>query len=342
MKCEYCSKEYKGKYRTSNERNLRNHIIHCDKNPNRELYKCKFCEFETDNFSFLGSHTTNCEFNPNYDRNKKIQKINGMISIPHKESTKKKISIARKKFLKENPDKVPYLINHSSNDSYPEKYFESVFENENIETLKKFRIHTYELDFAIPDKKIDIEIDGEQHYSDDKIVESDLKRNKYLEDRGWDVIRIRWSSYQKLKIEEKKLFINDVKNYINKLIDIKPNIKYEKLPKNKDKCECGELKTKSAKNCKSCYKKNNKKSKKNNIRMKYICKHCKNECTNENRRCRKCYEKQNRKVKNRPTITELLSEVEKSGYSATGRKYNVSDVTIRKWIKNEQIKSIGI
>ena len=211
------------------------------------------------------------------------------------DETKEKLSKIRKEYLRKNPDKVPYLLNHSSNYSYPEKYFERIFENENIETLKKFRIHTYELDFAIPDKKIDIEIDGEQHYSDDKIVESDLRRNKYLEDRGWDVIRIRWSSYQKLEIEEKKLFINDIKNYINKLIDIKPTIKYEKPKK--------------------------------------ICKHCNNKCTNKNRRCRKCYEKQNRKVKNRPTLTELLSEVEKNGYKATGRKYNVSDNTIRKWIK---------
>lgn len=37
------------------------------------------------------------------------------------EETKKKISKSRKKFLDENPHMVPYLLNHSSKMSYPEK-----------------------------------------------------------------------------------------------------------------------------------------------------------------------------------------------------------------------------
>ena len=40
----------------------------------------------------------------------------------HSEETKKKISEIRKKYLSENPDKVPYKLNHSSTESYPEKY----------------------------------------------------------------------------------------------------------------------------------------------------------------------------------------------------------------------------
>jgi hypothetical protein len=38
-----------------------------------------------------------------------------------------------------------------------------------------------------------------------------------------------------------------------------------------------------------------------------------------------------RKVE-RPSKKELLAEVEKNGYSATGRKYGVSDNAIRKWL----------
>jgi hypothetical protein len=40
-----------------------------------------------------------------------------------------------------------------------------------------------------------------------------------------------------------------------------------------------------------------------------------------------------RKVKDRPDIETLKNEVNKNGYSATGRKYGVSDNTIRKWLK---------
>lgn len=41
----------------------------------------------------------------------------------------------------------------------------------------------------------------------------------------------------------------------------------------------------------------------------------------------------NRRKVERPSKPELLAEVEKNGYSATGRKYGVSDNAIRKWLK---------
>jgi len=109
--------------------------------------------------------------------------------------------------LEENPNKVPYLLNHSSKESYPEKYFSEVFKNENINILSKYRIGLYELDFCVLDYKINIEIDGEQHFLDEKIRESDIKRNKFLENLGWDIIRIRWAHYKKFSIDEKNNFI---------------------------------------------------------------------------------------------------------------------------------------
>lgn len=41
----------------------------------------------------------------------------------------------------------------------------------------------------------------------------------------------------------------------------------------------------------------------------------------------------NRKVKNRPAYEELISLIDTIGYVATGKKYNVSDNAVRKWIK---------
>jgi transposase-like protein len=40
-----------------------------------------------------------------------------------------------------------------------------------------------------------------------------------------------------------------------------------------------------------------------------------------------------RKVE-RPSLEQLKKEVEELGYSATGRKYGVSDNSIRKWLKS--------
>lgn len=231
------------------------------------------------------------------------------------QETKDKISKSRKEYLKNNPDKVPYLLNHSSNESYPEKYFRELFINENIKVEKKIRVGLYELDFSIPNKKIDIEIDGSQHYLDKKIIESDIRRTKFLEENGWDVIRIDWSSYQKMSFEEKSRYILDIKNYINNLLNKKPTTKNFLV---KNECECSELKS----NKKRYVKKSN-------------CVKCGNICTNN--RCDRCYRLESRKVE-RPSYEQLLEEISQLGYCGTGRKYGVSDNAIRKWIKRYETK----
>jgi hypothetical protein len=57
-------------------------------------------------------------------------------------------------------------------------------------------------------------------------------------------------------------------------------------------------------------------------------------------KCRVCINKErvelnmiNRKVINRPDLNKILESVDKIGFRATGRKYGVSDNSIRKWIK---------
>lgn len=51
------------------------------------------------------------------------------------------------------------------------------------------------------------------------------------------------------------------------------------------------------------------------------------------KRCKPCDNIHQRKV-NRPTYEQLLKEIEETNYCAVGRKYGVSDNTIRKWIEN--------
>ena len=209
--CKYCNKEFKSKSDYQSNRNLNKHIIHCSYNPNRTNYFCKYCGLEEITPSRIASHVSICKLNPNYERIISSKVESGKIGRPHSEETKNKISRHRKEYLKNNPDKVPYLLNHSSKESYPEKYFTEVFEKEKIEIIKKHRVGLYELDFCIIDRKIDIEVDGSQHYYDKKILESDKRRTEFLESRGWFVIRIDWSKYQKLNKEEKILFIKSLK-----------------------------------------------------------------------------------------------------------------------------------
>lgn len=135
--------------------------------------------------------------------------------LKHSESTKKKISESRKKFLELHPEQVPYRLNHYSKGlSYPETYFKKVFENEKIKLEHHYSYGIYELDFANTKKKIDLEIDGDQHYLDKRVVESDIRRTKKLNDDGWLVIRIKWSEYQKFSHVEKTNFLKELKTIL--------------------------------------------------------------------------------------------------------------------------------
>ena len=81
--------------------------------------------------------------------------------------------------------------------------------------------------------------------------------------------------------------------------------------------------------------KNKKSVKKNNIKINY-CK-CGAKIYKTSEMCIKCRNKfvaiKNRKIKNRPNKEILLNEVNELGYRKIGIKYNVSDNTIRNWLK---------
>jgi len=66
------------------------------------------------------------------------------------------------------------------------------------------------------------------------------------------------------------------------------------------------------------------------------CVDCVCDISKNRTRCNKCASKINglkqRRVI-RPSMNQLLKEIEELGFSGTGRKYGVSDNAIRKWIK---------
>jgi very-short-patch-repair endonuclease len=141
---------------------------------------------------------------------------------PLSDEHKKKISVSRTLYLEKNPDKVPYIINHSSKGpSYPEKYWIELIKKENLNLYYHKRVGIYELDFFNEEVKLNLEIDGEQHYLDTRIVESDITRNVVLSNLGWKTIRIRWSVWQKLSFMEKQIFIEYIRSL---LTNFKPEL----------------------------------------------------------------------------------------------------------------------
>lgn len=215
--CVECCREFDNRYAFSGHKKNCGKVIKRLKEKKEKIHECKYCNLTFDNGLQLGGHIINCKSDPEYEekrrsRSDKLSNVGKNRKLS--DETKKKISESRKKYLLENPDMVPYKLNHSSKESYPEKYFSELFLKENIKVERYYYVSIYELDFCVIDKKIDIEIDGEQHFVDDGIRKSDENRNKYLQNLGWTIIRIRWSDYQKLSIEEKKNYISDLKKLL--------------------------------------------------------------------------------------------------------------------------------
>lgn len=129
------------------------------------------------------------------------------------EENKKRISQHRKKYLEQHPQKVPYLLNHSSKISYPERYFKYIFSLEDIDLKYHLQVGRYQLDFYNEDKKKYIQIDGQSHYVDKKTIKIDQERTEYLKSLGWECIRIRWKVYKGLKLDQRKTLIQDIKKF---------------------------------------------------------------------------------------------------------------------------------
>lgn len=136
----------------------------------------------------------------------------GRVGRPATEETKRKLSEIRKAYLEKNPEKVPYRLNHSSKISYPEQYFIDCFKDiaENIEF--QYQVSRYNLDFANPREMLYLEIDGEQHYVDKRIVDHDKKRTAFLEALGWKGIRVRWSHFKKMNDADKITIVDEIRS----------------------------------------------------------------------------------------------------------------------------------
>ena len=197
----------------------------------KKYYVCKYCkEWKTENPFSIGGHTLNCKLNPFEEKRKiRIEKIRKKATgKKHSKKTRKLLSINKIKFLKENPDKVPYLLSRKNGKSYPEEYFEKCFESLKISLKFHLRVGRFELDFYNEISKICIEIDGEQHYKNNILSIGDINRTIYLEKLGWKVIRIRWSIWVKLSKLEKIKILNAIK----KIIDYRVSLKQESLAEN--------------------------------------------------------------------------------------------------------------
>lgn len=173
--------------------------------------KCKYCEFEFDKKS-IGAHIILCKKNP--DREINIKNIStGMRGKKLKEETKEKISNSMKMAHSSGNAWNIGRSRWNNKQSYPEKFFESVINNEfdDKKFEKEFPIGIYSLDFAWKHLKKGIEIDGEQHDRFQEYRDRDTKKDEYCKNQGWEILRIKWKDLYnntKHQIEIAKKFIH--------------------------------------------------------------------------------------------------------------------------------------
>jgi very-short-patch-repair endonuclease len=214
---------------------------------------------------------------------------------------RKKISDTMTKLHAEGKHPGWYHINsRKDRRSYPEQIFLRYLKNTDI--YNKYRIEEklpiwkYFLDFAIIDLKLNIEIDGMQHYSTEDAINHDKKRNEYLRSNGWKIYRIKWNDFKnnaKKEMEELISYVSDIHNKSDRFYRLDNIV----------------------------------------IKPKYFCKKCSKEVSKYSVLCNSCRGFNNRKAK-RPSREELLELTRTMPMVKIGRMFGVSDNAVRKWIES--------
>lgn len=111
----------------------------------------------------------------------------------HREAISKSMKLAHKENRAHNIGSSRWNNEHS----WPEKWFIEVLHNElnmveNVDYKTEMPFDKYSLDFAWPEKKLCIEIDGEQHERFEEYKLRDMSKDKLLKENGWKVFRIKW------------------------------------------------------------------------------------------------------------------------------------------------------
>jgi len=186
-------------YHFNNYDNKKYTIVDSDnKNNNSKIVVkrlTKFCEY------------CNTEFTPKKGKQKFCSPSCGTKNKHTSDETKEKLRNIMNKKVK-NGTHQGWKSRSKLDRSYPEKYFEGYFNNENIIGWEpELPVGKYFIDFGFIERKIALEIDGKQHeYSERKI--KDKEKDTFLTENGWAVFRIKW--YNPINKKNKQLLYEQI------------------------------------------------------------------------------------------------------------------------------------
>lgn len=201
-KCE-CGREF------SKKASLATHWSHCKLNPNQRTYEGLVAWNKGLNASIDDRVTRNGKriseaMNHQYtfqnldeeSRSEIFSKISDSMKVAHSEGRAHNIGECR----------------WNNEPSYPERFFMGVIENEFLDKnyTREYSVSRYSIDFAWVDKKLAIEIDGQQH-DREPYKTRDARKDALLTSLGWKVLRIRWVDMY----HDTKHWIEIAKNFID-------------------------------------------------------------------------------------------------------------------------------
>ena len=132
-------------------------------------------------------------------------------------------------------------VNKKTEKSYPEKFFSKIITNnklnERYNILEQVQVSRYALDFVFVELKLDVEIDGGQHFRTKEAIERDKKRNEYLINNGWKVYRIAWVNLKnntQKEITEFLDYLENIHNKTNRFYNIDEIVYKKRIKKYKD------------------------------------------------------------------------------------------------------------
>lgn len=231
-KCKYCNKELNRPCALAmhertcklnpNRKPLENHVCNWPKKKSNNDWVCNFCNLKFNTKSELYNHKHNAHNIETRQRNQICPYCGQIMANKRKhfkicenkrhqgfkwsDEEKKNLSEKRKVYLKEHPDEHPWKRNTKFK-SKPCEHLKTVlkqkfnFEEEYTDIRWE---HNYSIDIAFLDKKLAIEVNGNQHYTNEgKLNTYFQNRHDYLAKQGWRILEVHYSwCYKEDKIQE--------------------------------------------------------------------------------------------------------------------------------------------
>jgi len=207
-KCSICEKSFRTRkelYQHKEEHKGSNEITKSGKI--RKEFTCQYCKrIKLTTIEGNKVHEKFCKLNPQksvvYNTGKKMP-------TEQREAISKKMKVHAKEGRLHNIGQNRWKCEPS----YPESWFMKVIENEfnDKQYIREFSCGRFSLDFAWVHKMRCIEIDGEQHYQFEEQIQRDKRKDKFLDENGWKVLRIRWKECY----NDPKQFIEIAKQFID-------------------------------------------------------------------------------------------------------------------------------